>query len=168
MSAAAPGRPAEASSRTVPDQIAALTSLPLDQLRAEWRRLHRAVPPVRLSCDLLRRGIAHTLQEAALGGLPPAVGRKLASLAKSLAAGTEPRHAPALRLKAGVTLIREWHGRTHTVRVLPDGFDYDGRRYASLTQIARDITNAHWSGPRFFGLGRARLVKRTGQQAADA
>ena len=39
--------------------------------------------------------------------------------------------------------------------MLEDGFEYDGERHHSLTQIARRITGAHWSGPRFFGLGKA-------------
>ena len=55
-------------------------------------------------------------------------------------------------MKAGTTLIREWHGRTHTVSVTAEGFDYEGRRYSSLTSIAREITGAAWSGPRFFGV----------------
>jgi len=55
-------------------------------------------------------------------------------------------------LKPGTRLLREWGGRTHTVIVLDEGFEYDGERYRSLTEIARHITGAHWSGPRFFGL----------------
>jgi Protein of unknown function (DUF2924) len=56
------------------------------------------------------------------------------------------------RLKPGARLVREWRGRTHTVMALDDGFEFEGRLYRSLTQIAREITGAHWSGPRFFGL----------------
>ena len=55
--------------------------------------------------------------------------------------------------------MREWRGRTHTVLVLEDGFQHDGKRFASLTQIARTVTGTHWSGPRFFGL--------TGTQRSD-
>ena len=47
-------------------------------------------------------------------------------------------------------------GRAHTVMVLEEGFDYGGERYSSLTRIAAKITGAHWSGPRFFGIGKAR------------
>jgi hypothetical protein len=52
----------------------------------------------------------------------------------------------------GLDAFREWHGRTHTVTVTEDGFEYAGSSYASLTKIAKKITGAHWSGPRFFGL----------------
>jgi len=62
---------------------------------------------------------------------------------------------PGLALKPGARLVRGWHGRTHTVTVTEDGFDYVGTSYASLTKIAKKITGAHWSGPRFFGLVRA-------------
>jgi Protein of unknown function (DUF2924) len=48
--------------------------------------------------------------------------------------------------------VREWRGRAHTVTVTEDGFEYDGTSYPSLTKIAKKITGAHWSGPRFFGL----------------
>jgi hypothetical protein len=59
---------------------------------------------------------------------------------------------PVLVLKAGTTLVRQWRGHTHTVLVHQDGFEHEGQRYRSLTAIAERITEAHWSGPRFFGL----------------
>ena len=59
---------------------------------------------------------------------------------------------PSLGLKPGARLVREWRGRTHTVTVTEDGFEYAGTSYPSLTKIAKKITGAHWSGPRFFGL----------------
>jgi hypothetical protein len=58
---------------------------------------------------------------------------------------------PGPSLKPGARLIREWHGRTHTVTVTEEGFEYAGQSYSSLTTIAKEITGAHWSGPRFFG-----------------
>src|SRR5271165_1953118 len=62
---------------------------------------------------------------------------------------------PGLGLKSGARLVREWRGRTHTVTVTEDGFEYGGTSYPSLTKIAKKITGAHWSGPRFFGLPAA-------------
>jgi hypothetical protein len=67
--------------------------------------------------------------------------------------------------KTGATLMRQWRGHTHTVLVRVVGFEYDGQRYRSLTVIAERITGAHWSGPRFFGLGkRARVVLAKARQ----
>ena len=63
---------------------------------------------------------------------------------------------PGITLKSGARLLREWHGRTHTVTVTEDGFDYAGTSYSSLTKVARVITGTRWSGPRFFGLVRDR------------
>ena len=67
---------------------------------------------------------------------------------------TNPRwpSIPGLVLKTGTTLVRQWRGHTHTVLVHNDGFEHEGQRYRSLTAIAERITEAHWSGPRFFGL----------------
>jgi hypothetical protein len=130
----------------------ALDDASLDELRCEWRRLYRSEPP-RISRDLLIRGVGYRLQEIQQhGGLGKSTRRKLKTLAKMFR--TEGRVAPdpGLSLKPGARLVREWHGRTHTVTVTEDGFEYAGTNYPSLTKIAKKITGAHWSGPRFFGL----------------
>ncbi len=123
----------------------------LDELRREWRRLYHSEPP-RMSRDLLARAIGYRLQELEHGGLGKATRRKLQTLAKAFRATGRIGPSPSLSLKPGVRLIREWHGRTHTVTVTEDGFEYSGVSYPSLTKIAKKITGAHWSGPRFFGL----------------
>ena len=101
------------------------------------------------------RGGGYRLQEIQHGRLGKSTRRKLKTLAKMFR--TEGRVAPdpGLSLKQGARLVREWHGRTHTVTVTEDGFEYGGTTYPSLTKIAKKITGAHWSGPRFFGLVRA-------------
>ena len=122
-------------------------------LHDDWQRLMGTPPPSKLSRDLLMRTIADKLQEAALGGLPPTAKRKLAALILRGEKGMGTSAAtPMLRLKPGSKLVRAWHGKTHTVLVLEDGFEHEGQRYTSLTQIANAVTGAHWSGPRFFGL----------------
>ena len=63
---------------------------------------------------------------------------------------------PSLKLKTGTRLMREWNGTMYSVLVTADGFDFAGRTWSSLTMIALQITGAHQSGPRFFGLKRAR------------
>lgn len=123
----------------------------IDELRREWRRLYHKEPP-RLSRDLLVLGIAYRLQELEHGGLSKTTIRKLQTLAKTLRKTGRVGPIPSLNLKPGARLVREWRGRTHTVTVTEDGFEYDGGHYPSLTKIARSITGTHWSGPRFFGL----------------
>jgi hypothetical protein len=138
-----------------------LAGASLDMVRAEWRRLYRYEPP-RISRDLLLRGIAYRCQELEHGGLGKTTRRKLKTLAKMFRTTGRVSPDPGLALKPGARLVREWHGRTHTVTVAEDGFEYAGTTYASLTKIAKKITGAHWSGPRFFGLVRAGRTVETG------
>ena len=123
----------------------------LDELRREWRHLYNNDPP-RISRDLLILGLAYRRQEIAHGGLGKATLRKLRTLAKTLRSTGRVGPMPSLSLKPGARLVREWRGRTHTVTVTDDGFEYGGASYLSLTKIAKEITGTHWSGPRFFGL----------------
>jgi hypothetical protein len=143
-------RTADAKSQ-LPDRLAALPSLSLGDLRLEWRRLYRAEPP-RLSRDIMMRAIAYRLQEIAHGGLSRITQRRLTTLGHELETAGRIAPPPGPRIKPGARLIREWHGRTHTVCVTETGFEFEGKTYRSLTKIAFNITGAQWSGPRFFGL----------------
>ena len=149
------------------DRLASLPNLSLGDLRLEWRRLFRAEPP-RLSRDILMRGLAYRLQEVAYGGLSRITQRRLATLMHELETDGRIAAPPGPRIKPGARLIREWHGRTHTVCVTETGFEFDGKLYRSLTTIARDITGAHWSGPRFFGLAKKRGLTKTTVPMAGA
>ena len=136
----------------IPAELARLADLTIFELRAEWRRLHRAQPPMRLSRDLLMRGITYKLQERPLGGLSKATLRKLEGL--NAKTNLDKPLATPVSLKLGTRLVREWRGVTHSVLVHAEGFEWNGERYGSLSLIAEKITGAHWSGPRFFGLRR--------------
>jgi hypothetical protein len=130
--------------------IAAIETMPVAGLQTAWDRHYGAAAPS-LSPDLLRRGLAYRLQEKKLGRLDR---RTAACLARY---GSEnmpalPKMATSPKLSTGTKLIRDWHGVGHSVTVLDDGFDYDGKHWKSLTAIARHITGTKWSGPRFFGL----------------
>ena len=144
-------------------ELARLGELTIFELRREWRRLHRTPPPMRLSRELLIRGMIYKLQEKEFGGLSKSILRKLESLNVEPAAGDARKPTPPISLKPGTRLVREWRGVTHTVLVHADGVEWNQRRYRSLTVIAREITGAHWSGPRFFG-----LRKRSGSPAESA
>jgi hypothetical protein len=132
-------------------EIAHLRSLAIDALRRQWRVIFGRTPPAGLSKDLLGRMIAWRLQEQAFGGLD----RDSLSFLEGLA-----RHggSPRRHLKPGTVLVRDYHGQRHTVTVAPDGFNWQGTTYASLSAIARAITGTAWSGPRFFALARSSLA----------
>jgi Protein of unknown function (DUF2924) len=145
-------------------EIAGLLSRSTQDLRLSWRELHCSGPPLGLSRDLMIRALAHELQERAHGDPSAALRRRLQSMARELEKGASSFDR-SIAPKTGTTLVRQWHGHTHTVLVRDDGFEYEGQHYRSLTVIAERITGAHWSGPRFFGLTqRARaLVAEAGR-----
>jgi hypothetical protein len=142
----------------IASQLEGLRSLGERDLRTEWQRLYRAPAP-RLSRDLLLRGVAYRIQELACGGLSKAALRKLTSFEKELGEkGDLASVSERAPLRPGTRLLREWRGRTHAVIVVENGFEYAGSIYPSLTKIAGEITGAHWSGPRFFGLLEKRVT----------
>ena len=140
---------------SIDSEITGLENLTTKELHKQWRRFYRAEPPSGLSRDLLIRAVAYKIQERAHGGLSNQAKRQLRTLAGQLETGEGDKFKPAIMLKVGARLVREWGGQTHTVIVRDDGFDYGGRSFRSLSMIAREITGARWSGPRFFGIRRA-------------
>jgi|SRR5215469_2289274 len=133
-------------------QIGALASLSMNELKVRWRDLYDTEPPPRISRGLLTRAIAYRLQERAFGGLDAATRRLLERGAEDRPRRGRQQVAPARKVSPGTLLIREWHGAAHQVTVLEQGVVYHGKRYGSLSEVARLITGARWSGPLFFGL----------------
>jgi len=168
-SARADDAPSDAGSEdAVAARLQALEGMTYDGLRTEWRRLYRAHPPKRVARDLLVLGVAWKIQEQAYGGLGVATKRRLADLAKTMEQDGDLARGRVARLKPGARLVREWGGQTHTVIVHEDGFEWQGKRWRSLSVIAREITDAHWSGPRFFGLNGKAAAQVAIGEAADA
>lgn len=126
--------------------LAALATMSSAQLRQEWVTLYSVRPP-RLPADLMRLGLAYRLQEIAGRAVPVRTMRELEAHNSN-----EPRARQPIVVRPGTQLFRTWNGKTISVTVEEDGFQYDGARYRSLSAIARVVTGAHWSGPRFFGL----------------
>lgn len=126
-------------------RIAALAAMKPTEIKAEWKQAYGAEPP-HVSTGLLARALAHDLQCAAAGGSAERVRQRLA--------GERPlRSAPAPRLAPGTQLVREWGGVSHHVLTEEKGrCAYKGKSFPSLSAVARHITGAHWSGPRFFGV----------------
>ncbi len=143
-----------------------IKTLGLAALRKHWTTRLGGPPPPWRSADLLRRSLAFRLQEREYGGLDKNTQRRLRSLARALESEGELPSSPDLSLKPGAKLIREWHGKTYTVLALEEGFEFKGRRFRSLSGIAREITGARWSGMRFFGL--TKNFKHTCQEKGEA
>jgi hypothetical protein len=149
MQQTAPVQPAD---RNVEDELDQLATMPIVDLRKRYRELFRSEPPKAFGPDLLRRSIAHRIQEKAYGGLSVPTRRLLDQLVKAAAAKPNGRLELPRRIKPGSELVRTWKGKSYRVMVMADGFAHDGKTYASLSEIACDITGTRWNGPRFFGL----------------
>jgi len=123
----------------------------------EWRRTIGGQSLKYVSVQFMRSALAYEAQIKAYGGHSSAVRKALKAALMTdqrfSEAGGRPKPTLQSSLRPGTHLVREWNGRTYQVEVLDEGFRMDGRRYRSLSAIARKITGAHWSGPRFFGLG---------------
>ena len=123
-------------------EVRGLVTLDLEGLRTAWGGRYGAPPRMR-SADLLRRRLAWRMQVDAWGGLD-------AETLKLLRGKAMASHGP--RAREGARLVREYQGERHEAAVTPDGVEYRGEVYASLSEVARVITGVRWNGPRFFGL----------------
>ena len=134
-------------------RLAALKSMSVNDLKAEWQALFNAPAPNN-SRTFLEGRLAYRIQELTYGG-PDKQTRRLLDLLADEVEGTLTRKAQIADPRnpvVGTKLIREWEGTAHTVTVLKDGFDWGGQRYKSLSAVARAITGTRWNGYRFFGL----------------
>jgi hypothetical protein len=134
-------------------QIAALPDLPMNEIKALWRRLFGGENPTP-NRQFLERRIAYRLQEIAFRKADPnLIDRNKRRIQALLDTGKARRLGRDIRLVPGTVLTREYQGVEHQVMVAPDGhYAFEGRSYPSLSMIAREITGTRWSGPLFFGL----------------
>ena len=138
-------------------RLAALKTVPTPDLKQQWRELFAAEPPP-YNRRFLESRLGYRIQELAYGGLKPETIQRLEALGEQLDGGN-----PVLRRIrgddkpiTGTRLIREYQGVEHSVTVLHDGYEYQGRPYQSLSSIARAITGTRWNGWLFFGLKNRR------------
>lgn len=134
--------------------VADLEQAPRDELADRWRSLYRSEPPKGVGQRLLVGAIVHEMQLRQVGRKRSNVLRRLERNAARQSLSAVPDSAGTNNLAPGARLIRDWNGSTHTVDVVEDGYVWNGERYLSLSAVARAITGARWSGPRFFGLDR--------------
>jgi hypothetical protein len=145
---------------SIPARLAALKSASTPELKAQWRDLFETEPPP-YNRRFLEHRLAYRIQELAYGGLKPETIRRLKMLGEQLGGGkvTSRRAGAHDRPVAGTRLIRDYQGVEHTVTVLTDGFEWQGRPYKSLSAIARAITGTRWNGLVFFGLKNQRVAR---------
>ncbi len=140
---------------SIPARLAALKTAAVPELKAQWRALFETEPP-QYNRRALENRLAYRIQELAYGGLKSETVKRLEALGEQYDSGnvTTRRIRHDARPVAGTRLVREYRGIEHTVTVLADGYEWQGRPYRSLSAIARAITGTRWNGLVFFGIKR--------------
>jgi len=133
-----------------------LEAMSLDELRSAWAQHLGGAPPRLRAHELMALSLAYRLQARAQGDLAGPLKRRCAELARKFSEDAKYTPKPGPALKPGSSVIKEWRGVRHEVRVLEDGFSYAGERFGSLSEVAQRITGTKWNGHVFFGL-KARL-----------
>lgn len=141
-----------ANTKSLEAEIAGLPALGLDELRLRWERLYGRPAPKFFRRRFLMRAVAYQMQVKAHGGLSDATKRKLREIAAAARDGTFDAATVGPRIKPGTKLVRTWHGETHTIMAVENGFSWNGSHYSSLSAIAKAITGTAWNGWTFFGL----------------
>ena len=158
--------------------VAELAQMERDGLIEVWTSKLGYTLPESTATSFLRRAVAFEVQARQQGDLTKTEQRVFMRAADQASKASPVNQAnaqsnsngsesivaslPARNVRPGSVLLREWNGRTYEVRCTDDGFVFDGQAYKSLSKIARRITGAHWSGPRFFGLVKAPSGKKEG------
>lgn len=151
-------------------QIAGLESLKHEELVKLWRTLYGNDPTASNRPYLIKR-LAYRIQELAYGGLSDNARRTMDEILDLHGFDENGGNLDSRRVEkkrkvgvpvVGTRLVREWNGRTYEAIVVHGGFEYEGRRYRSLTAIATAITGTHWNGRAFFGLKKSHEKKGRG------
>lgn len=149
---ATPGDAGRTKEAEAPLRLKDLPALPRDDLARLWQDLFHRPPPPSMSTALMLRFLSFELQARDRGRLAEGF---VAALTREVGGDRPGPKTVSSRLRPGGRLLREWSGTTHVVDITDTGFLWRGARWASLSAIAKEITGAHWSGPRFFGLTAA-------------
>jgi hypothetical protein len=154
-------RESTAADESVVAQLAALKRMSVVELKVKWESLF-GTPAPNNSRSYLELRLGYRIQELTLGGLSRETRRTLDLLADEIEGQSKHRSiiADPRNPIVGTRLVREWDGVAHTVTVMKDGFDWQERRFKSLSAVARAITGTQWNGYRFFGLREARRDDR--------
>jgi hypothetical protein len=137
-----------------------------DLLRRRWRTVMGRHPSKTLSQALMARILTWREQVVEVGDISPRARAILvealrgkgdrAAVGSGRADESRAMEVPYRKtLRTGTVLVREHGGVLHRVTAMPDGFEWRGQTFRSLSAVARAIAGVSWSGRRFFGLGRS-------------
>jgi plasmid stabilization system protein ParE len=147
----------------VEKRLADLPTLSKAALSDLWKQFFHSAPSAELRRDLMIPILAYRMQEQEFGPLSARARERLRQLSRAFEEGSDPTAAGAPRIRPGTRLVRQWGDRVHLVNVEARGYEYQGTRYRSLSEIARLITGTRWSGPLFFGIKREFANAKSGE-----
>ena len=125
-------------------RLLALQQMSMPELQKEWELLFHHTPPG-YGEQFMRRRLGYRIQELVYGGLDKQTQERIAEVNTKIS-------RKETHLRQGTVIVREWHEKRHEVRVLQNGYEYNGGIYASLSAVARAITGVNRNGRQFFGL----------------
>ena len=154
-------------------EVAALQRMTVRELRTRYAEVFGEETRAGNKAWLVKR-IAWRLQSLAEGDLTERARQRAAELANDADVRLSPpkakpaKPAPATRTKTtaivtkgddrlpppGTIITRKYKGQTLQVKVLPQGFEFEGEVYKSLSAVAKAITGQHCNGYYFFRLGK--------------
>lgn len=145
--------PPAAAPASMAARIAHLTDWSWPDIKKEWQRLFGGEPPI-ANRRFVEKRIAYRWQEIEFAKTDRSLlERNSSRIDELVATGKLKRQKTGAMPIAGTELIRVYASIEHRVLVLPgEEFEYAGKRYPSLSMIAREVTGTRWSGPAFFGL----------------
>ena len=158
-------------------EIAGLWRMRTDELRERYNEVFGEESRTAHKQHLVRR-IAWRLQALAQGDLSERARRRALEIADDMDLRTTvPSHLVQSKSRpssrdtrlpgSGSVLTRLYQDQTIEVKVLAGGFEYNGKRYASLSAVAREATGTRWNGLVFFGLAK-RGERKAGGKRRDA
>ena len=136
----------------VETRLAALPTMSKAELCDLWKQLFHSDPSSDLRRDLMIPILTYRIQEQAFGSLSARNRERLRQLSLAFEKGSDSAVTGIPRIRPGTRLVRQWGDQVHLVNVHVNGYEYQGTRYRSLSEIARLITGTRWSGPLFFGI----------------
>jgi len=137
---------------SIAKRLGSLSNLGKPALFELWKQVFNSSPSPKLRRDLMIPILGHRLQEQSFGSLRSATRTRLRQLSRGFERDSDSAIPASTYLRPGTRLVRQWRDQVHLVNVKTNGYEYQGARYQSLSEIARLITGTRWSGPLFFGI----------------
>ncbi len=130
--------------------------LPLKELRAIWAKEWGKDPNTKVGRTMIEKSLAFKRWEQETGGLTPEQTERLEKLVSAYKRNPDSFIDQSSYLKPGTRFVKIYKGRKHSVTVTSSGFEYDGKEWSSLSEIANSITGSRWNGWLFFGVKKSK------------